>query len=914
MATIEELKSRIDLHDLAAWLGLKQAPSKNYFAWTRQEKNASISIYDKDGRRGWKDHTSGEGGSAVDLVMSVRGVEVGEAVRLLHEYAGIPLERTQPQEAPREKTRAEYIAEKCLADPAPARDYLLSRGITEEVIARAIKTRAIGFNIWTSDRIAAGEPMHGGPAAAFIVRSLNPGHIQAVDLRYLDPALNGGLKTQCQGDKSGHGFTADIRWLAKAKTVVLVESSINALSVDSAGLGQTASYAVLGAGNIASQDWRWLRGKRVLICMDHRDKVIDDPKSPLYGYRPGLKAAWEIHEALTRQDISGMLVDQSDWEEGQDVNDVLQAGGGEELKRALRRTEEWLVQGMPGRVEDGFNGRSRVFLPSHDFAVYWRFRVKEDFTSFIVKTEKNEETGVETPTFKDLAGFRVAAISRVTIQGAVATTTGEEDTQPTVAFAVAVQVPRHGAELVRKVIDDERLHNIDTWKRFGPVYDQSAFLRMVNILERGAHLGARVASNFVGLCYREGRLTVSEGADTYFMDPRQQCPYFNLSFPSGPRSDAMKVVAAYQATFRENAALIPLVWALGAHLKVFLGFWPHMEIQSSKGHGKSTLAARLERTLAMKIFSKETIKTAFRLVTTTSHTVHPVGWEEISANRQDVIDAAVSVLQEAYNFKPSPRGAAMLEFLTCTPVLLIGEDVPVRSLIGKLVRTKLTGKKGPLMAEDLPRFPVRQWLEFLARKNRAEVQKVYAGLREFCQRHSRAPGTDDGAQRMAGNYAALLTAWRFLAEFAGLDHQEGGFPRDLLAEMNAHIGETNADREPWVWIVETLLSEIASSQFQYPYKWDAVPTPGGASEPCLLVRTSHVMDHIKTTSRLREIWNGLPVKSDRVFKSQLQHAEVVLSDTVERTIGDRRVAHLAALSLDRLEAFGLHATPTSASA
>jgi hypothetical protein len=905
MATIDELKSRIDLHELASWLGLKRAPSGNYFAWTRQEQKASVSIFEKDGRRGWKDHTSGEGGSCVDLVMSVEGVDVGEAVRRLHELAGIQLDRPQQQEQ-REKTRAEFIAEKCLANAEMAREYLRGRGIGDEVISRAIKSRALGFNTWTSDRIPAGEPMHGGPAVAFIVRTLNPGHVQAVDLRYLDPALNGGLKTQCQGDKAGHGFTADVRWLARAKTVVLVESSINALSVDTAGLPHMASFAVLGAGNIASQDWRWLRGKRVLICLDHRDKVIDDPKSPMFGYRPGLKAAWDIHEALTRLDISAMLVDQSEWGEGQDVNDVLQAGGAEELKRALRRPEEWLVQGMPGRVEDGFSGKSRVFLPSQDFAVYWRYRVKEDFTSYIQKLEKNEETGVETPTFGELAGFRVAAISKVKIQGAVATTTGEEDTQPTVAFAVAVQTPRHGAELLRKVIDDDRLHNIDTWKRFGPVFDQARFLRMVNILERGAHLGERVASNFVGLCYREGRLTVSEGADTYFMDPKQQCPYYNLTFPSGSRSDAKKVLLAYQETFKANAALIPLVWALGAQLKVFLGFWPHMEMQADKGHGKSTLAARLERTLAMKVFSKETIKTAFRLITTTAHTSHPVGWEEISANRQEVIDAAVSLLQEAYNFKPSPRGAGMLEFLTCTPVLLIGEDVPVRSLIGKLVRTNLTGKKGPLLPDDLPRFPVRQWLEFLARQDRGSVQKAYADLRDFCQRHSRASGSDDGAQRMAGNYAAVLTAWRFLAEFAGLDTQQGDFPKDVLAEMNAHIGETSSDREPWVWIVETLLSEIASNQFQFPHKWDAID-----QEPCLLVRTSHVMDHIKTTNRLRETWNGLPVKSDRVFKKQLQHAGVILSDAVEKTIGERRVSHMAALSLDRLRAFGLHATPTT---
>jgi hypothetical protein len=63
----------------------------------------------------------------------------------------------------------------------------------------------------------------------------------------------------------------------------------------------------------------------------------------------------------------------------------------------------------------------------------------------------------------------------------------------------------------------------------------------------------------------------------------------------------------------------------------------------------------------------------------------------------------------------------------------------------------------------------------------------------------------DGALRMAGNYAAVVVAWRYLCEFAGMDHAEGDFIHALLAEMNGHIAETSADREPWVWILETVL-------------------------------------------------------------------------------------------------------------
>ncbi len=368
-------------------------------------------------------------------------------------------------------------------------------------------------------------------------------------------------------------------------------------------------------------------------------------------------------------------------------------------------------------------------------------------------------------------------------------------------------------------------------------------------------------------------------------------------------SDARRVITAYQETFKQNAATIPLVWALGGHLKVLVGFWPHMTIQADKGVGKSTLIKRLERTLAFTMFSAQSIQTEFRLLTSISHTSHPVGWEELSARRQDVIDKAVGMLQENYQYTVTRRGTDMTEYLLSAPVMLAGEDVPVRSLIGKLIRTTLThGKRGPLMPEDLPRFPVRQWLEFLAGLGKRDVLEHYRLIREKCLANSRASGTDNGALRMAGNYAAVGLAWRYLCEFAGMDHSEGDFGRDLLAEMNGHIGETSADREPWVWIMETVLSEIDGGNYKHPYTFDMVD-----GEFCILLRTGHVMDHIAHTSSLRDKWNGLPVKSDRVFKKQLHSAGVVVGEKeVERRIFTRRVPYLTPVSMRRLEGFGLH--------
>jgi hypothetical protein len=82
----------------------------------------------------------------------------------------------------------------------------------------------------------------------------------------------------------------------------------------------------------------------------------------------------------------------------------------------------------------------------------------------------------------------------------------------------------------------------------------------------------------------------------------------------------------------------------------------------------------------------------------------------------------------------------------------------------------------------------------------------------------------------------------------------------------------------------------------------------------LCIRTSHVMDHMRQTPYLREFWDGLPIKSDRVFKRQLEQAGVLVMDPAtgnarmfEKTIGHNRVGHMVGLSLPALMQYGLHA-------
>lgn len=893
MASINELKQRIDLHDLAEKLGLERpGGTGNYRSPGGKDKNPSLSIFDNG--RAWNDFKADKGGDCIALVMHVEGItDVPEAMRRLHDLYGIPFDKPNGAARP-QRSKIEYIADACRPEAARAVDYLVSRGVAKATAEWAVQRGAVGFNTWNSDKAKPGEIGHGGPAVAFICRDWAANQVKAIDFRYLDPELNGGLKTKSQGEKDGLPWMVDRAHVQRARKVYLFESSINALACESCGIKGAAAISIRGTGNAEKIDWRFLLGKQVYICMD-----ADEPDDR--GVRPGAKAAWALYDALTALNIGAMMVDAKGFYdlELNDAADVAKEKGLDQLRTLLEELEPWAIPGLPGK--DAPAGIRRVFLPPHDFGVYWRFRAKPDFTTFIGKLEKNEDGGEDTPVFEDLCGFRVASISRVTIQSATATMTGEEDSQPNTLFAVSVQTARHGAKLIRRVFSDERLHNIEQWKKMGPVFNQSRFARMVTVLERSADCGARDALNFVGLAWRDGRPTVNEGPDCYFTEPEKQCPYSTLSFPSGPLHDARRVIEAYQETFRENAAAQLLTWALGGHLKAFIGFWPHMILQASKGSGKSTLIKRLERTIGMTMFGGQSLNSDFRILTSICHTSHPVGWEELSARRQDIINNAVGILQESYQYTLTRRGADLTEFLMCAPVLLAGEDVPVRSLIGKVVRADLSNRKGPVMPESLPRFPVRQWLQWLSGLTRDQVMARLADWESWMQKGCRAKATDEGAKRMVRNYAAVALAWSLLCEFAGLPRESGEFPTSLRAEMNAHIAQTSGDREPWVWILETAFSEIESNQFLHPYSFDTL-----GEDDVVILRPQHVMDHMGSTGRLRETFNGLPVKSGRVFKRQLDEAGVIVKDELDRVIGQRRHAHMTALSIKKLAEYGLY--------
>lgn len=904
---LSEIKKRVDLHDVAARLGLERPDANgNYRSPHHKDSSPSLSIFPcDDSTYRWEDFSADQKGDCFDLVSYVHQCSQAEAIKTIREWYSLPEEPREKNQAPARLSTIEYIAKQCLNESAKAIKYLTEvRGINEEVIKTAIARRSVGFSEFTSAKHEPGKLGYGGPAAAFICLDMHDGRARGVDHRYLDPALNGDLKTKSLGDKEGVLWTSCWAKVRHAKTVVIVESAINALSAESAWIitkrPGMAAVATRGTKN-TDIDWSFLIGKNVVLCFDN-DKPVEE--GPDKGRRPGPEAAWKICEALTALNIPVQMVDQltTEWEGINDLNDYLIKHGPRPTSNALENLEPWLIPGLAG-AGDGETkapgGRKRLYLPAHDFAIYWKFRCKADFTSRM-STSKDDQ-GNTSFVHEDVCGFRVAALSRITIASAHATMTGGEDAQPNTVFAAAVQTPRHEKNLLRRVISDDGLHNITNWSKFGPIFKPQQFARMLSIWERATSIGARNAANFVGLCFRDGKPVVNEGADCYFSDPEKQCPYHNLRFPSGPVSSAAQVVLAYQNTFRKNAASQLLTWGLGGHLKPYLGFWPHMVLQADKGSGKTTLIKALESTIAFTMFSGQSLGTEFRLITSVSHTSQPIGWEELSARRQDIIDKAVGLLQETYQFTITRRGGDMTEYLLCAPVLLAGEDVPVDSLQGKIVRSQLSGRKGDILPTNLPRFPVREWLQFLASLDPNRVREIHQATRNKLLQRAAGSKDDDGAARMVSNYAALGTAWILLAEFSGIASDQNQFPDDLIQEMNIHIMESRANREPWVLIMEIILGEMDRHEYKFPFKFEACPD----GDTWLLIRPTHIMQHLSQTSALRSKFDAMPVKTAKVFAKQLERSEVAVKADLERTIRRQRIGHLYALSLNQLATYGL---------
>ena len=115
--------------------------------------------------------------------------------------------------------------------------------------------------------------------------------------------------------------------------------------------------------------------------------------------------------------------------------------------------------------------------------------------------------------------------------------------------------------------------------------------------------------------------------------------------------------------------------------------------------------------------------------------------------------------------------------------------------------------------------------------------------------------------------------------------------------------------------MEIALSELDANRFEHPFCWEPAVDEDGKEDTILFIRPAHIMDHLSTANHLRAKFDSLPVKTGRIFKSQLLASGVIakkngeVQDDVEKSIQRKRVGHMTAISLNKLEQLGLSAAP-----
>lgn len=296
-------------------------------------------------------------------------------------------------------------------------------------------------------------------------------------------------------------------------------------------------------------------------------------------------------------------------------------------------------------------------------------------------------------------------------------------------------------------------------------------------------------NHVVGIAWLDGRPVVSEGGDCDFTPA--QCPYADLSFPSGYVDDAKEVLQAYHKTMTNNVGTLMLVWALGAHLKAWLGFWPHLIVTGGKSVGKTTFLSSLNRSVGLSTFGPQGLNSEYRQLCSVSNTLHPVVWEELCCLPVRSIETAAALLQESFMHSKVVRGQARKERLVCAPVLVMDEDAPLRHLDRKIVRLQIDGERGPIIPRSLVPFPVAEWLNFLINQRESFVEKLYENCVSFAIDRCEDNCEEAQARRIVRNYAALLMAWDLIEEFCGKSRNTHfSFSDDLMARMNRHLADS----------------------------------------------------------------------------------------------------------------------------
>lgn len=270
----------------------------------------------------WKDFSAGDGGDLLDAWAACRCISIPDAMREAKAFLGVrdemPAKPVQTYKRPEKP--------KCVVPKNQVREWLLSRGLTEQTIS--------AFKI--------GEQMRGEKAYA-VFPYLRDGEV--INAKYRNAADKKDMRQEGGAEPCLFGWHLIE---PNARRVAIAEGEIDAMTLHQVGIPALSVNA--GAGNHQWIDSDWSRLERfseILLCYDQDD--------------PGQKGAREVANRLGLERCKIVRFDGA-----KDANDYLQSGAcGEDFDHCIRSAQTFDPEELRS-ISDFWTGVKALFYPARD--------------------------------------------------------------------------------------------------------------------------------------------------------------------------------------------------------------------------------------------------------------------------------------------------------------------------------------------------------------------------------------------------------------------------------------------------------------------------------------------------------------------------------------------------------------------
>ena len=290
------------------------------------EPGQSLSVCLSGAKRGtWRDFSADHGGDLLDLWAACRGISIPDAMREAKAYLGVRDE--MPVNAPKPANTYKRPARpQCHTPKAGAREWLLSRGLTEETIA--------DFKIGEQER-------NGKTYCLFPY--LRDGEL--VNAKYRNIADKKDMRQEGGAEPCLYGWHLI---QPNARTVAICEGEIDAMTLHQAGIPALSVNA--GAGNHQWIDSDWSRLERfseILLCYDSDEA--------------GQKGVREVAKRLGMMRCKVVRFDSS-----KDANEYLLTGAdAADFDHCIRSAQTFDPEELRS-ISDFWTGVKALFYPARD--------------------------------------------------------------------------------------------------------------------------------------------------------------------------------------------------------------------------------------------------------------------------------------------------------------------------------------------------------------------------------------------------------------------------------------------------------------------------------------------------------------------------------------------------------------------